>query len=129
METEKFKINIKATDLELTDRIRNYVNEKVSHFKKYISLGDSEEVIIAAEVGKKFGGHHKQGFIYRAEINLDYKGQLYRAETTSEDILASIDETTEEIIKQLRRHKDRRDHLIRRGGRAIKRLLKFGGGE
>lgn len=120
------KINIKTKDIELTSEIRSKVEEKIAHIEKFLNPTDDQEIIADVEVGKKFGEHHQKGDVYRAEINLNCDGKFYRAESTSFDIIVAIDETTSEIVKQIRRKDGRRRDLIRRGGKKIKKMLKFG---
>jgi len=77
------------------------------------------------EVGKR-SEHHQSGDIYRAEVNITEDGKLFRAEATGESINAAIDKVRDEMEKQLRRHKKKKDSLLRRGGARVKGMLKFG---
>jgi ribosomal subunit interface protein len=122
----QIKINIKTKDLALTDEIRNRVEEKIAHIEKFLNLTDEQEAIADVEVGKNFDSHHQKGDVYRAEINLHGFGNNMRAVHKTFDIIVAIDEAAAELVKQIRRDKGKNNDLVRRGGRAIKKLLRFG---
>lgn len=122
----KFKINIKATNLEMNDEMRAFVNEKVSSIEKFMSLKEDEEANVDVEVGKDFGEHHKNGEIYRAEINLQCGAKVYRVEKYNYDIHAAIDEVVKEMKREVKRMREKKNDLFRRGAKDLKSLLKFG---
>ena len=116
-------INIKATGIELTPAISDYVHKKLEMVEKYID--DSGAVVAQVEVAK-VTEHHQHGDIYRAEIHLIGGGvDVYTAEET-EDIFSSLDKVKDEIIQQLTRTKGKEQTLVRKGGQMIKNALKFG---
>lgn len=116
-------INIKATGIELTPAISDYVHKKLEMVEKYID--DSGAVVAQVEVAK-VTEHHQHGDIYRAEIHLTGGGtDVYTAEET-EDIFSSLDKVKDEIIQQLTRTKGKEQTLVRKGGQMIKNALKFG---
>jgi ribosomal subunit interface protein len=120
------KINIKTKDLELTNEIREKINEKITHIEKFLNPTDDQEIIADVEVGKNFDSHKQKGDVFRAEINLRTNGEMFRADSKTFDIIVAIDEVAAEIVKQIRRKKGRNNDLMRRGGKAIKKMLKFG---
>jgi ribosomal subunit interface protein len=120
------KTNIKATNFDLTEEITDYVAEKISNVENYLKVKDDTEIIAQVEIEKVAGEHHKHGNIFRAEINLHYEGQVYRAEETREDIFVAIEETVRVAILELKKSKSRQINFVRRGGAAIKKLLRFG---
>ncbi|HMO78789.1 MAG TPA: ribosome-associated translation inhibitor RaiA [Candidatus Paceibacterota bacterium] len=121
-----FNLNIKATNMDLTADLRNHIEQKISHIEKFFKLNPDELIIVEFEVEKITGEHHKNGQIFRSEINLTHKGTLLRTESTQEDILSAIEESCDEMVRRVRKNKERKIHLIRRGGNAIKKFLKFG---
>lgn len=116
------KINIKATNIELTPAIRAYLEDKLASLERVLPPND-ESVLINSEVGKETN-HHQQGEIFRAEVNLSFSGRHLRAETRNEDLYAAIDEVRDEIIRQVNTNLEKRNTMIRRGGRAIKNMLR-----
>lgn len=115
------KINIKATGIELTPAISDYVNKKVASIEKYLS-GDTSQAVANVEVGK-ITKHHKAGDIFRAEIHITGGHDIYTEEET-EDLYASIDKVKDEIIQKLVHSKDKNITLTRRGQQMVKNILK-----
>ena len=118
-------INIKTKNIELSSAIRSYVEEKIGSVKKHIHDLNGDAVLADVEVGKTTD-HHNKGELFRAEVNLEVGGKLYRAEATVDDLYAAIDDVKDELIREVRTSSERKETLFRRGGRAIKNFLKFG---
>ena len=97
------KIDIKGTNMELTEAIKNYVNEKVGSLEKYY-YGILEARVDVGITSK----HHQKGDIFRAEVNLEIpqKGVL-RAEAVREDLYIAINEVKDELQRQLKRFKEK----------------------
>lgn len=119
------KTNIKATNLELTESIKEHLNQKLEHLEKFLNLKGDREAIIDVELSKTTSNQN-QGPIFYAEFNLSYKGALHRAVSTQEDLMTAIDEAENEMKKQLRRGKDKQSSLFRRGAQKVKDIIKFG---
>ncbi len=94
------RLSIKATGIDLTQAITNYVNEKIGGLEKYLKRMDQGAVEARVEVGKSTK-HHNKGDIFRAEINLKVPGKVLRAEEESADLYASIDLMHDEIKRQI----------------------------
>jgi ribosomal subunit interface protein len=124
MNTANFKTNIKATNYELTSEIREYINHQTSKFAKFLPK-NTEEIILDVEVGKETK-HHKNGPVFRAEFNMKYSGEFKRSESTQEDIKSALDLAGDELVRQIKKTKNKRKDMSRKGAGAIKRLLKFG---
>lgn len=116
------KINIKATNFELTEAIRNYVEEKLGALEKMLPVGD-DSVMADVEVGK-INKHHQHGQVFKAEVNLHFKHHYLRAEAFHEDLYAAIDEMQDEIARQINTSIEKRHTLMRRGGRVLKNMLR-----
>lgn len=114
--------NIKATNIELTDAIRTYAMEKLSDVEKLLDPHDTS-VYAQIEVGKTTQ-HHKQGEVFRAEINLSLAGGSLRAESEQEDLYAALDEVKDELKREVRKFRGKKETLARRGARTLKRLLR-----
>lgn len=95
---------ITATNLELTQAIRNYVETKLSSLEKLCERYSPCDV--AAEVGK-ISEHHNKGKIFRAEFNMSIPGATLRAEVVEEDLYAAIDLAKDDLKRQLVEHKER----------------------
>jgi len=99
------QINIKATNLELTTQIRDYIQEKMDMLEKY--LGRVQVINARFEV-EMTTHHHVKGEIYRAEANLVVPGDELRVEKTEKDIYKAIDKVKDHLIRSIKRYKEKR---------------------
>jgi len=95
---------IKATHIDLTPAIREYVEKKLETLAK-MTEGYSP-CDVSVEVGKT-SNHHQKGEIWRAEFNLLLPGGGIRVERITEDLYASIDAAKDALKQQLAQRKDR----------------------
>ena len=117
------KINIKATNLELTPDINDYVSKKIDGLEKFIDYADSS-VQAWVEIGVTTR-HHQHGDIYRAEIQLHipHEKKGVRAVSEKDALYAAIDEARDEIKRELSKIKGRKISLARKGARMFKKLI------
>lgn len=113
-------INIKATNMELTPAIEDYVNSKLDRIDKFIKKG---EVGVYIEVGKTTN-HHKRGDLYKAEFNIEIDGDKFFTESEKEDLYTAIDDAKEEIIRRIINKKDKKKTLFKRGSMSVKKMIK-----
>mgnify|MGYP003404567027 CR=1 FL=1 len=113
-------INIKATNLELTDAIRDYVEKKVESLQKFIN---NTNVQVQIEVAKTTN-HHKNGEVFKAEIDIRADGKKFFTASEGEDLYATIDEARESMMRELTHNKDRDRTLYKRGAASVKKMLK-----
>ena len=113
--------NIKATNIELTDAISDYVNKRLAGLEKFVREG--EEMDVYVEVGKTTK-HHKQGDYFRAEFNIEISGSKFYTFSEKEDLYKAIDDAREQVVRKITNRKDRKKTLFRRGASAIKRMIK-----
>jgi putative sigma-54 modulation protein len=114
--------NVKTTNFELTDSISDYLSKRIVSLDKFISKDEADSVIADIEIGKTRNGQNT-GDIYRAEINLQFKGDVLRAESEKSDIYEAIDDMKNDITRQLRKHKSKRRTSIRNGAKRFKKML------
>ena len=99
------KLVIQGKNIEITDAIRDYVEQKilkaVSHFKHL-----TNEVDVNLSVAKNPRISSKQS----AEVTLYVDGAVVRAEESSENLYASIDLVANKISRQLRKYKEKRNN-------------------
>ncbi|WP_353258049.1 ribosome hibernation-promoting factor, HPF/YfiA family [Prochlorothrix hollandica] len=97
------KLVIQGKNIDITDGIRSYVNQKiekaVSHFQTWTT-----EVDVHLSVAKNPRINPKQ----TAEVTIYANGTVIRAEESSENLYASIDLVANKIARQLRKYKERR---------------------
>jgi ribosomal subunit interface protein len=119
----KTTINIKATNVELNNQIKSHVHSRISSLEKFIDATEEDEALFEVEVGKTTT-NQRSGKIFRTEINLTVSGQFYRSEAKEKDLNTSTDAASTEIERQLRRSKEKKIDLFRRGTRKIKNILR-----
>ncbi|XZN89701.1 MAG: ribosome hibernation-promoting factor, HPF/YfiA family [Microcoleus sp.] len=97
------KLVIQGKNIEITDAIREYVNQKVekavSHFQSLTT-----EVDIHLSVARNPRINPKQ----TAEVTIYANGSVIRAEESTESLYASIDLVADKIARQLRKFKEKR---------------------
>lgn len=97
------KLVIHGKNIEITEAIREYVNQKVekavSHFQNLTT-----QVDVHLSVAKNPRNNSKQ----TAEVTIFANGTIIRAEESSENLYASIDLVADKIARQLRKYKEKR---------------------
>jgi putative sigma-54 modulation protein len=90
-------IIISGRHLEITPALKNYAEEKVKKFERYLS--DISEATVTLSIEKKY--RHK------AEVLMKANGVLIQAEGVTGEIYSSIDEVVEKLERQVKRYKDK----------------------
>ena len=116
-------INIKATNIELTEELTSLVEQKLAPLEKFLPENETD---IKCDVELEKVTEQQSGRIYRAEVNLFVKGHTYRAEATEDQMEKAVDSMRDEVKKEIRRSNRKRESLIKRGGRKIKEMMRFG---
>jgi len=98
------EIKIKATRIEMTKALQDYVETKISSVSKY--LGKVKPANCEVEVSKSVGGQNK-GEIYRAEVNLDVPGKLLRVEKTEKDLYKAIDKVKDHLEMIIKKYREK----------------------
>jgi putative sigma-54 modulation protein len=117
-------LNIKTTNISLTPAIKDYFEKKLMSLDKLVDF-NRDDVLIQAELGKTTH-HHRQGDIFRAEVNLRVRGNNFRAVSEKEDLYAAIDEMKDMLNQEIKSGKEKRTSVVRRGAHKLKNLLRFG---
>jgi len=108
------KLVIQGKNLEITDAIHEYVQQKiakaVNHFQQL-----TNEVDVHLSVARNPRINPKQ----TAEVTIYANGTVIRAQESSENLYASIDLVADKIARQLRKYKEKRkakqQHLPKTG--------------
>lgn len=114
-------INIKATNIELSDSLRDYVHDKMSVLEKVI--GDTENINLFVEIGKDSNRHNKGG-VYMAEARFRFAGKDYYVKNFNSDLYAAIDILKDDILRNINENKKRGQALFIRGARSLKKRIK-----
>jgi ribosomal subunit interface protein len=115
-------INIKTTNITLTEAISDYTNKRFEAITK--SFSDDPTVKFDLELGKTTN-HHRNGDIFRAEIHIvGGKNKDLYAACEEEDLYKAIDMVRDEMLRIIRTGKEKKISFLRRGGTKIKEILK-----
>jgi putative sigma-54 modulation protein len=101
---------VKGRNLEVTDALRTYAEEKVQRMGKYLEGIVSGSVVLSVE-------KHRQ----IAEVTLRVRDLTVRAEESTDDLYSSIDLVAEKLERQILRHKERIVAHMDRSGRREER--------
>lgn len=114
--------NIKATQCNLTDEMRNVIDARLSVLEKFVH--DDQSYTLDVEVEKT--NNQEANREYRGEVNLTVDGTFYRAEAYGARVEDAFDSVREELRKELNRAKGKRESLFRKGARRVKDIMRFG---
>lgn len=96
------QVIITAKNMEITERLREYVEKKIGKLDRY--LPNIDEAHVELSVQKAKSAQHRQV----VQITLRSSGTILRAEERSDDIFASIDAVLNKIYRQIARYKGKR---------------------
>jgi len=125
------KIDIKGTNLELTPAITEFIHEKIGSLDKFVGgfrmrgeEASSRHQLVEAFVEiSRTTNHHRQGDVFKAEVNIKIGGNVVRAEKEDLDVRAAIDLVREELKAELHKEKGMYEAKFKKGARTMKRLL------
>ena len=89
-------INIRGNKIEITDSMKNYIEEKLGKVNKYF---DNPSDITANVVVKE------DGILHKIEVTIPIKRAILRAEVSDKDLYAAIDIVSEILERQIRKNK------------------------
>jgi putative sigma-54 modulation protein len=89
-------IIINCRQMDLTRNLKEYAEEKIGRFNKY--LGNITEATVTLSVEK---------YRHKAEVHLKANGSLLQAESITGEMYSSIDEVVEKLARQVKKHKDK----------------------
>ena len=95
-------IVLKSRHLELTDRFREHVEEKLARLEKH----DHRVIRVEVEVDKERNPRQQDRAI-RVELTAFSKGPVVRAEAAAEDKVSALDQAVDKMASQMRRAADR----------------------
>lgn len=93
-------INTQCVGMEITDAIKQYVEDKVGDLPNYFENIQGVDVIIGME-----SHHHNKGKIYFAEFNLQIPGKNVNMKKQSEDLYKAIDKVRDHLKVELEKIK------------------------
>jgi ribosomal subunit interface protein len=115
-------IQIKSTNIKLTQAIGDYVHKKFESLDKFLRDVPAD-TLCYVDVGKTTR-HHKNGDVYRADVNLNYDGKKLYACAETEDLYSAIDELKDELGRELKTVREKKQAETRKGRKMIKEFVK-----
>ena len=97
------EIVVKSRHMDVTDRFRSHVEEKLSRLEKH----DHRIIRVDVEVDKERNPRQADRAV-RLELTAFSKGPVIRAEAAAEDKMAALDMALDKMATQMRRAADRR---------------------
>jgi putative sigma-54 modulation protein len=111
------EVDINVHNLELNDRLQEYVTKKVGKLDRYLDVLEDARVDLSYDKTARSSEDRQI-----AQLTVRGKSVVLRAEERSDDIFASFDEVMEKIHRQIERYKGR--HWRNRGdGRSADELV------
>jgi putative sigma-54 modulation protein len=89
-------IIINCRHMDLTKTLKDYAEEKIGKFEKY--LGNITEAVVTLSVEK---------YRHRAEVLMKVDGLLIQAESITGEMYASIDEVVDKLERQIKKYKEK----------------------
>ncbi len=117
------QINIKHSNVEITEAIKNYAEEKLSHLGKYEKENTNLTINLDILRTEK---HHKHGNHFKVSASLSLGSRKLHTEEVSEDMYGAIDATKDRLSDELAHNSDRDRSLMKRFARTVKDILKKG---
>ncbi len=114
-------IIVKGSHMEVTESIREYLEKRLKTLDKFLDA----DSMIEAELGKTTN-HHKNGDIFRAELNISSNGKTTFLKSELADLYAAIDKVRDEAADILASKKDKRQSLFRKGAQKMKSFWRKG---
>jgi|SRR3989338_293752 len=118
-------INLQGKNMELTEAIKDYVLKRVTNLEKLLSTIETRggEVMVNFEVGKSTK-HHKSGVVFHSDCLININGEEFYSSSDKEDLYQAVDEIKESLFNEIKKSKDRRQTLFKRGAASIKKMMK-----
>jgi len=112
-----YELVFTARNMEVTDRIREYVEKKVAKLDRHFD--DIEDIKVDLAFAKSVRSSTDR---YVAQITSRGRGFMLRSEEQADDIFAAFDIALEKMQRQVNRYKGKR-HKGRIDGRPISQLV------
>ncbi len=102
------QIDITGHHVEMTDAMRDYVNEKMARLERHFDNLVNVHVVLTVEKLER-----------NAEATVQVSGATLHADADAEDMYAAIDAMVDKLDRQVKKHKEKRnDHRRNEGAQA-----------
>ncbi|MGB5396643.1 MAG: ribosome-associated translation inhibitor RaiA [Gammaproteobacteria bacterium] len=90
------QINLTGHHIEITDSLRNYVNEKMEKLERHFDKVSNTHVILSLENVR-----------HKAEATVHMSGNDIYADATETDMYAAIDALVDKLDRQVKKYKEK----------------------
>jgi putative sigma-54 modulation protein len=111
------EVDIYGRNMEVTERIQDYVNKKVAKLDRYMSGIEEARVELAYAKSARSAADRQV-----AQITVRGKGMILRSEERADDIFAALDAALEKLQRQMERYKGKH-HRGRGDGRSAAEVV------
>lgn len=112
----KMELTIKGRNVEVTDRLRDYVHRKIGKLDRYLPTITEAWVELSVE-GTKAAQDRQV-----CQVTVRSNGTILRAEERSDDMFYSIDTVLDKMYRQIARYKGKRKNRWRGAGVTVEPL-------
>ena len=106
------KFMVRGKNIEVTDALKNYVEEKVGKVEKYFD----DDTVIEAQVSLEVEKNR-----HIVEVTAFVDGLILRGEEVTGDMYASIDGVIEKLLRQIRKYKTKIQRKLRKEKKEYKK--------
>ncbi len=99
------QLTISGHQIDLTDSMKNYIDEKMQRIERHFDHVSSIDVVL-----------HVEKLQHKAEATVNAKGITMHAHADSENMYATIDDLTDKLDSQVRKHKEKITNHHKAGG-------------
>jgi putative sigma-54 modulation protein len=107
---------VKGKNVEVTDRLREYVEQKIGKLDRYLPSISEAWVELSSEETK--AAQDRQV----CQVTVRSNGTILRAEERSDDMFSAIDTVLDKMYRQIARYKGKRKNRWRGAGSAVEPL-------
>jgi putative sigma-54 modulation protein len=122
------QITIKSKNLEVTDSLKKYAEEKIGGLKRFVEILN-KDVEIGKDVAEFFVEieketmHHRKGEIFLANGKLILPGKIIVVSARRDDILSAIVAMIDAFQVEIKQYKLKNKDSVRRKQRIAKKIL------
>ena len=128
------KIVIKTKNIELNQALRDWIYKKLEPLEKFEKIFREDyynhffgkgkpRVEMWLEIGKTTK-HHRKGPFFFAEAQMRFPKKSIRSEAFSKNLRAAITEVKDELQREIKQYKGKREAEYKRGARKFKQETK-----
>ncbi|HOK20797.1 MAG TPA: ribosome-associated translation inhibitor RaiA [Candidatus Paceibacterota bacterium] len=118
-------INYKIKDVVLTEEMQKEIENSIGTLiERYLlKLDEETNIQIDLELSRETH-HHLKGNVFYVEVNMHLPGRVLRATANADDIKTGIDRVEEELKRQIKKYREKRESRFRKDWQKLKAFLR-----